>query len=128
VKIIEPVVVEQTKEVKKVPADTSDLVFKVQLTSSSKKIELTSPKFKGLDHVQMYEVDGAFKYTAGKCATMAEASALQKKAVELGYKDAFVVAFYRGQRVSMKRVNEIMAENQNLGFSDRYCWLGRMGS
>lgn len=112
VKIIEPVVVEQTKEVKKVPADTSDLVFKVQLTSSSKKIELTSPKFKGLDHVQMYEVDGAFKYTAGKCATMAEASALQKKAVELGYKDAFVVAFYRGQRVSMKRVNEIMAEKK----------------
>jgi len=37
---------------------------------------------------------------------------LQKKAMEIGFKDAFVVAFYRGQRVSMKRVNEIMAEKK----------------
>jgi len=100
------------KESKKIPEDTSDLIFKVQLTSSSKKIELTSPKFKGLDHVQVYEGDGSFKYTAGKCKSMAEAAKLQKKAMEIGFKDAFVVAFYRGQRVSMKRVNEIMAEKK----------------
>lgn len=100
------------KESKKIPEDTSDLIFKVQLTSSSKKIELTSPKFKGLDNVQVYEGDGSFKYTAGKCKSMAEAAKLQKKAMEIGFKDAFVVAFYRGQRVSMKRVNEIMAEKK----------------
>ena len=100
------------KESKKIPEDTSDLIFKVQLTSSSKKIELTSPKFKGLDNVQVYEGDGTFKYTAGKCKSMAEAAKLQKKAMEIGFKDAFVVAFYRGQRVSMKRVNEIMAEKK----------------
>ena len=100
------------KESKKIPEDTSDLIFKVQLTSSSKKIELTSPKFKGLDNVQVYEGDGSFKYTAGKCKSMAEAIKLQKKAMEIGFKDAFVVAFYRGQRVSMKRVNEIMAEKK----------------
>ncbi len=100
------------KESKKIPEDTSDLIFKVQLTSSSKKIELTSPKFKGLDNVQVYEGDGSFKYTAGKCKSMTEAAKLQKKAMEIGFKDAFVVAFYRGQRVSMKRVNEIMAEKK----------------
>ena len=105
-------VVETPKEVKKIPEDTSELIFKVQLTSSSKKIELTSPKFKGLDNVQVYEGDGSFKYTAGKCKSMAEAAKLQKKAMEIGFKDAFVVAFYRGQRVSMKRVNEIMAEKK----------------
>lgn len=104
--------VETPKESKKIPEDTSDLIFKVQLTSSSKKIELTSPKFKGLDNVQVYEGDGTFKYTAGKCKSMAEAAKLQKKAMEIGFKDAFVVAFYRGQRVSMKRVNEIMAEKK----------------
>lgn len=43
---------------------------------------------------------------------MTEATKLQKKAMEIGFKDAFVVAFYRGQRVSMKRVNEIMAEKK----------------
>ncbi|MFZ9956788.1 MAG: N-acetylmuramoyl-L-alanine amidase, partial [Flavobacteriales bacterium] len=104
--------VETPKESKKIPEDTSDLIFKVQLTSSSKKIELTSPKFKGLDNLQVYEGDGTFKYTAGKCKSMAEASKLQKKAIELGFKDAFVVAFYQGQRVSMKKVNEIMAEKK----------------
>ena len=62
--------------------------------------------------MQVYEGDGSFKYTAGKCKSMAEAIKLQKKAMEIGFKDAFVVAFYRGQRVSMKRVNEIMAEKK----------------
>ena len=103
---------EPVKVVKNIPTDSSGLVFKVQLTSSSKKIELTSPKFKGLDNVEMYSSDGTFKYTAGKCKTMTDASKLQKKAVELGFKDAFVVAFYKGERVSMKRANEIMAEKK----------------
>ncbi|MCX6182443.1 MAG: N-acetylmuramoyl-L-alanine amidase [Bacteroidetes bacterium] len=99
--------------IKKVPVVSGaepELIFKVQLTSSSKKIELTSHKFKGFEEISFYESDGTFKYVYGKAKSMEEAVKLQNRAKEGGYADAFVVAFYKGERVSMKRAKELLGK------------------
>ncbi len=96
------------KKVIPIPAGESDLIFKVQLTSSSKKIELTSHKFKGLEALEVYQSDGTYKYAFGKGKTMEEAVKLQKRANEAGFPDAFVIAFHKGERISMKRARELL--------------------
>lgn len=87
-----------------------ELVIKVQITSSSKKIPLNSRKFLGLNKVSEYEDGGVFKYVVGEFSEMEPAAEEQKKVQEIGFKDAFIVAFYKGERVSIKKAREIIAE------------------
>ncbi|MFM7024363.1 MAG: N-acetylmuramoyl-L-alanine amidase [Flavobacteriales bacterium] len=96
------------KKTPELPKGEPDLIYKVQLTSSSKKIELTSPKFKGFEDISFYESEGTFKYVYGKAKSMEEAVKLQNKAKEGGYADAFIVAFYKGERISMKKAKELL--------------------
>ncbi len=88
--------------------DTSELLIKVQFTSSSKKIALNSPKFKNLKDVSFYRDGKYYKYTAGNYSNFKDASGVQKQAREKGFKDAFLVAFYNGKRVSVKKARELM--------------------
>jgi len=91
--------------------NNSELVFKVQITSSSKKIPLTSGKFNGLQEISEY-IDGSYyKYTHGNCFNMDCALEKQKQAKEAGFTDCFVVAFYKGERVSIKKAKEILDQN-----------------
>ena len=99
-----------TKKTISVPESEAELIFKVQLTSSSKKIELTSHKFKGFEELSFYESEGTFKYVYGKAKSMEEAVKLQSRAKEGGFADAFVVAFYKGERISMKRAKELLVK------------------
>jgi N-acetylmuramoyl-L-alanine amidase len=99
-----------TKKTIVVPADEGELLFKVQLTSSSKKIELTSHKFKGLEAIEVYESDGTYKYAYGKAKSMEDAVKLQSRAKESGFAGAFVIAFHKGERVSMKRAKELLVK------------------
>jgi N-acetylmuramoyl-L-alanine amidase len=83
------------------------IVFKVQIASSPKQISTTAENFNGLSPIGEYKTDETYRYTYGEALTMSEASNLQKQAKEKGYKDAFVVAFKNGQRIS---VNEALKE------------------
>jgi len=64
--------------------------------------------FKGLKSVEVYEGGNLFRYTYGSVATIGEASELQKEVREVGFKDAFVVAFLNGERISVKKANDLM--------------------
>jgi len=88
--------------------NNSDLVFKVQITSSSKKIPLNSSKFNGLQEISEYVDHNYFKYTHGNCVDMECALKMQKQAKTAGFNDCFVIAFYKGQRVSIKKAKEIL--------------------
>jgi N-acetylmuramoyl-L-alanine amidase len=90
-----------------------ELVIKVQITSSSKKIPLNSRKFSGLNNVKEYEEGGTFKYVVGAFDSLELATEEQKKIQELGFKDAFLVAFYKGERVSIKKAREIIADKNS---------------
>jgi N-acetylmuramoyl-L-alanine amidase len=77
-----------------------EILFKVQFTSSSVKKPLSSPDFKGIKDVQEYFHNGMYKYVTGNEKTFESAITLVNTIHDLGYKDAFVVAFLNGERIS----------------------------
>jgi N-acetylmuramoyl-L-alanine amidase len=85
-----------------------NIVFKIQIANSSKKIPLNSTKFVAAKGVEEIEEDKTFKYLTGNFKTIDEAFAEQRRLRKEGFKDAFTVAFVNGKKTSMKEVNEIM--------------------
>ena len=84
------------------------LVFKVQIATSAKKMELVPANFNGLEPVDMYEAGSLYRYTYGKAVSREESDDLLKKARDAGFSDAFVVAFLKGERISMKDANDLL--------------------
>ena len=74
--------------------------YKIQLTATSNRIPKSqyASRFKGVA-VTEYAEDGKFKYTAGNLKTIDEAKDLKNILRTQGYKDAFLVPFYKGKRV-----------------------------
>lgn len=87
--------------------ENKGIVFRVQIASSPKAIATTPENFNGLSPIWEYKTNETYRYAYGNALTMSEATYLQKTAREKGYKDAFVVAFKNGQRIS---VNEALKE------------------
>ena len=82
----------------------------MQLATSATKIDLVPENFRGLKDVQVYEAGGLFRYTYGEMSTMDEAVEQQNKVREVGYKDAFIVAFLNGSRISVVEANKLLSE------------------
>lgn len=87
--------------------ENKGIIFRVQLASSPKAIATNPDNFNGLSPIWEYKTDDTYRYTYGEAYSMSEATYLQKTARDKGYKDAFVVAFKNGQRIS---VNEALKE------------------
>jgi N-acetylmuramoyl-L-alanine amidase len=96
----------ETKSPDVVPGNSvkvNDVVFRIQIETSEKKLPLNASKFKGL---KMYEYvqDNLFKYTTGEFTNDFEAANQYKNELrELGYKHAFVVAFQNGERINLEK-------------------------
>lgn len=103
---------EARKEIEKRNPKNNEVLFRVQITSSSKKIPLNSRKFKDVKDVFEYKSGEVFKYAVGNCVTQEEAIELQKKVRQTSFNDAFVVAFYKGNRVSVKKAKELIAQGK----------------
>ena len=108
-KVIEIAKATEAKSLEKRDIKEYDVLFRVQITSSSKKIPLNSRKFKEVSDVFEYKNGAVFKYAVGNCVTQEEAIQLQKKVRQTIFNDAFVVAFYMGDRVSVKKAKELIA-------------------
>ncbi len=78
--------------------------FKVQIASSSKKVNTASYNFKGLKGVERIRIGAHHKYYYGATSDYNEVNKLKKQAQEKGYNSAFVVAFKNGKKVSVKSV------------------------
>ncbi len=85
----------------------NEVVFRVQFASMKNKVAVSDSRFSGLEDVWLYEFDGYWKYCAGLFATQQEASAYVQKVRSLGHKDAFVVAFYNGKRISFEQLRAL---------------------
>lgn len=83
-------------------------VFKVQIITSPKKLTDGSPSFKGMKGVGMYQQKGTYKYTVGECYSLKEALGLQAEMQQKGFTDSFVVAFIKGERVSMEEAKRLL--------------------
>lgn len=77
-------------------------VYKVQIATSTKKLELLPQNFNGLSAVDVYEEYKLYKYTIGAFSTVDEAKKALAEAKQKGYTDAFLIAFYQERKISIK--------------------------
>jgi N-acetylmuramoyl-L-alanine amidase len=75
--------------------------YQVQILSSVKPVDKKSSDFRGLDRVEDYFSNGAYRYLAGRTASFREAKAMQDELRRMGFKDAFVVAFENNKRIDL---------------------------
>jgi N-acetylmuramoyl-L-alanine amidase len=88
-----------------------ELDFRIQVATSTKKLELKSYNFKGFGNVSMVEKNGRYKYYVGHFTNFNEALVFQREVREKAYKDAFMVAFYKGTEISMSEAEKIAKQN-----------------
>jgi N-acetylmuramoyl-L-alanine amidase len=106
------VVNNKSEVVEKNKIDVAKVVFKVQITTSSKEIERSATNFKGLEGVDVYSDGGMFKYTYEKSNNFDEAKSALEVARSKGYTTAFIVAFKDGARIKDLNVAREMANNK----------------
>ena len=85
--------------------ETDKIVFKIQISASSKQIPLNSDFLKGISDVKEYESDGIYRYLVGKEQNFKEIKKL-KKEIKSSFPDAFIVAFKNGLRIPIKEAIE----------------------
>lgn len=85
-------------------------VFKVQFLSSSKKLGKGDSSFKGLSPVEYYYDKGLYKYTYGASTNYNEILRTKRKVNEK-FKDAFIVAFIKGERVDTQQAIALFKKN-----------------
>ncbi|MBR5633652.1 MAG: N-acetylmuramoyl-L-alanine amidase [Prevotella sp.] len=81
-------------------------VFKVQISTGSKKLSPNDRQFKGLQNVEYYEENGVYKYTVGS-STDYNAIAQKRREILDKFPGAFIIAFKNGTKMN---VNEAISE------------------
>jgi len=84
----------------------TELIYCVQIKSSSKKIPLNSKEFKNLTNIDERITSGIYKYTIGSSNNYSEIVLLQNEIREK-IKDCFVVAYYKGKRISLSKAKKL---------------------
>lgn len=88
----------------------SGVEYRVQFLSSGKELKEGSREFKGLKDYSFYLQKGTYRYTTGNFKNVKDAVKLQKEVRELGFKDAFIVAFNNGERISLQEAKELLEQ------------------
>ena len=86
------------------------VTYRVQFLTSEKELKDGAKDFKGITDYQMYKQDGLFRYTLGNESTIAKAKNIQNDLRRKGFKDAFVIAFYNGKRISLQEARELQEQ------------------
>lgn len=90
------------------PVKKEGLIFKVQIATTSDKLELTPDNFNGLEDVEVYEAGGLYRYTVGNAPSFDVATSIREEIKKKGYQDAFVVAFLDGKRISVGEATRLL--------------------
>ena len=85
-----------------------EIIFKVQILSSSTRLQKTSQQFRGFKNIWEYTDNGLYKYTIGKHKDLKSASLLQSELRSKGFNGAFVVSFNNGKRIPVKEAQRIL--------------------
>ena len=80
----------------------SGVFYKIQIASSSKKIKTTASNFKGLEDVEAVKVGRYYKYYLGNTNSYEKAKAYLASAKSKKYRSAYIVAFLKNKRISLK--------------------------
>ena len=110
VKKQEVLAVSEPKETVEEKPDENAIIYKVQLMASSKDLALSPENFKGLPQITKEAYNNLYRYMYGATQSYREAKMLQSKAARTGYPSAYIVAYKKGERVSVPK--EVEEESQ----------------
>lgn len=79
----------------------NNIVFKVQIAASSRKLEPKPYNFKGLKNISREFENGLYKYYYGYTSDIEEARTLVSQAKTKGYDSCFIVAYKEGKRIKL---------------------------
>ena len=96
----------------KVDTKNQEIIFKVQIVSSSTPLAKNSSQFKKMESVWEYKDNGLYKYTVGNQKDIKSAYALQVELRKKGFSGAFVVAFINGKRIPVREAEKLLNVNQ----------------
>ena len=82
--------------------DNSKAVFKVQLSASSKRMDLIPRNFNGLKNISVTYENKLYKYMYGETADYNEAKEQLKEEKKKGYNSAFLIAFKNGEKINIQ--------------------------
>jgi N-acetylmuramoyl-L-alanine amidase len=77
------------------------VVFKVQISASSRKLETSPSNFKGLSSISVERVGKVYKYFYGNESDYQLINKRLSEAKAKGYKDAYIVAYKDGVKISL---------------------------
>jgi len=86
--------------------------FRVQVSSSGSLISLDSEYFEGLEDIEVYEVDGVYKYVTGYSTCIDEITEKRDEINEL-FPGAFTVAVKNGQLIPLQEALEEVEGKQD---------------
>lgn len=98
------------EHVKAIQENDNHPVFKVQFLTSSKQLSQGDNAFKGLKPVEFYYDKGLYKYTYGASTNYNEIIKVKKKVNEK-FKDAFIIAFIKGERIDTQQAIALFKKN-----------------
>ena len=90
--------------------ENEGLIFKVQLSTTTKKVDPLPKNFKGLEGISYYEAGGLYRYTYGNEKTWESADKLQTYVRANGFEDAFIIAFNNGKRIAVGEAVKLLKQ------------------
>lgn len=82
--------------------------FRVQFATFPDKQNIRKGSFTKIEDVREYKHSGQYKYTSGSFSGFDQANEHRKKMSQLGYKDAFVVAFKNNERITIEEARKLI--------------------
>jgi len=93
-----PIATEETSSIPELVYD--NIIFKVQIAASSRKLQPKPYNFKGLENISREQEGNIYKYYYGSTSNYNEDKNLQDKAKK-GYSGCFIVAYKDGKRIEL---------------------------
>ncbi len=96
-----------TEHRNKANTSETDILFKVQLAYSSKKIDTTPENFQGIENVECVEDGNYYRYFTGKSKSFEEIAKLQKEICKI-IPEAYIIAVNKGKLITVKDAMELL--------------------
>lgn len=100
--------IQENKIIKTQKETNKSISFRVQFLSLASDKKLTEKKYSQLPDIKTYFYKGLYRYTCGDTTNYSVAIDLQNRVRKSGFKDAFIIALYNGERISIDEAKKML--------------------